>query len=285
MSGQTIGVVGAGTMGSGIAQLAAQHGFQVSLYDLNEELVNKGLGKISSSLARLVEKGKLSEQDRDETLARIRTITDLSEMKYVNVVIEAIVENMSVKQDMFRKLDAIMQPGVILATNTSSLSITQLAEATARPDRVAGMHFFNPAPVMKLVEVVRGLKSSDETIAELMELSRELGKEPIEVKKDTPGFIVNRIMVPQFIEAIRLVEEGVASPEDIDKAVTLGLNYPMGPFALQDYAGVDIGLNVMDYFYEEFKDSRFAAPLSLRRLIRAGRTGRKAGAGWYDYST
>ncbi|RUS45727.1 3-hydroxyacyl-CoA dehydrogenase family protein [Cohnella sp. AR92] len=283
MTRQTIGVVGAGTMGSGIAQLAAQKGFKVSLYDLNDALVNKGLNRIASSLAKLVDKGKLAEQDREETLARIQITSDVRDLQNVTVVIEAIVEDMQIKQDMFRKLDEILEPGVIIATNTSSLSITQLAEATARQDCVAGMHFFNPAPVMRLVEVVRGLKSSDETVSALMNLARELGKEPIEVKKDSPGFIVNRIMIPQFIEAIRLVEEGVATPEDIDKAVTLGLNYPMGPFALQDFAGVDIGLFVMDYFYDEFKDPRFAAPLSLRRLIRAGRTGRKAGAGWYDY--
>lgn len=283
MAGHTIGVVGAGTMGSGIAQLAAQRGFQVKLYDLNDELVNKGQNKISASLAKLVEKDKISEQDREKALNLIQVTTNLNDLKNVNVVIEAIVEDMQVKQEMFRKLDAILNADVIMATNTSSLSITQLAEATNRPERVAGMHFFNPAPIMKLVEVVRGLKSDDETIAALMNLARELGKEPIEVKKDSPGFIVNRIMIPQFIEAIRLVEEGVASPEDIDKAVTLGLNYPMGPFALQDFAGVDIGLHVMDYFHDEFKDARFAAPLSLRRLIRAGRTGRKAGAGWYDY--
>ena len=184
---------------------------------------------------------------------------------------------------MFRQLDQILKPEALIASNTSSMSITILAEATDRPDRVAGMHFFNPPQIMKLVEVIRGYKTSDDTIKKLKKLAIDLHKEPIEVKKDTPGFIVNRIMIPQFIEAIRLVEEGVATPEDIDKAVTLGLNYPMGPFTLQDYAGVDIGLHVMDYFYEEFKDSRFAAPLTLRNLVRAGRIGKKVGEGWYDY--
>jgi 3-hydroxybutyryl-CoA dehydrogenase len=284
MNERMIGIVGAGTMGSGIAQLAAQRGFRVCLYDMSDELVNKGLSRIAASLSRLVEKGKLTESERDTVLSNIEAASDLNRLQDAEVVIEAVVEDIEVKQETFRKLDAILKPEAILATNTSSLSITLIAESTARQDRVAGMHFFNPAPVMKLVEVVRGLKSSDDTIAALMGLARDLGKEPIEVKKDSPGFIVNRIMIPQFIEAIRLVEEGVASPEDIDKAVTLGLNYPMGPFALQDFAGVDIGLKVMDYFYEEFKDQRFAAPLSLRRLIRAGRLGKKAGAGWYDYS-
>lgn len=283
MSKRIVGVVGAGTMGGGIAQLAAQKGNEVILYDINAELVDKGLNRIIASLNKSVERGKLTENEKNAALSNIRATAELDQLKNASVIIEAVVENMAVKQEIFRKLDEILNPDALLATNTSSLSITQLAEATNRPDQVAGMHFFNPAPVMKLVEVVRGLKSSDETISALMEFARELGKEPIEVKKDSPGFIVNRIMVPQFIEAIRLVEEGVATPEDVDKAVTLGLNYPMGPFALQDFAGVDIGLHVMDYFYEEFKDSRFAAPLSLRRLIRAGRTGRKSGAGWYDY--
>lgn len=280
-----IGIVGAGTMGSGIAQLAAQKGFRVTLFDMNDELVNKGIGRIGAGLHKLVEKGKLPEAERELAMSRIEGTSDLSLLSDADVVIEAIVEDMDIKQEMFRRLDETLKPEAILATNTSSLSITSIAEATSRPDRVAGMHFFNPAPIMKLVEVVRGFKSSDETIAVLMNLARELGKEPIEVKKDSPGFIVNRIMIPQFIEAIRLLEEGVASAEDIDKAVTLGLNYPMGPFALQDFAGVDIGLHVMDYFYEEWKDDRFAAPISLRRLIRAGRLGRKSGAGWYDYNS
>lgn len=283
MNKQIIGVIGAGTMGGGIAQLAGQQGFEVILYDVNESLVAKGLERISGQMKKSVAKGKLTEVEMGEALARIKGVSDLSELSPASVVIEAVIENMEIKQEIFRKLDDILQPEVIVATNTSSLSITALAETTKRQDKFAGMHFFNPAPVMKLVEVVRGLKSSDETITTLLNLARSFGKEPIEVKKDSPGFIVNRIMIPQFIEAIRLAEEGVASPEDIDKAVTLGLNYPMGPFALQDFAGVDIGLHVMDYFYEEFKDDRFAAPLSLRRLIRAGRSGKKAGAGWYDY--
>jgi 3-hydroxybutyryl-CoA dehydrogenase len=284
MSRRIIGVVGAGTMGSGIAQLAAQQGFEVVLYDLSDDLAAKGLNRIAAAMGRSVEKGRMTEEDKNAALSRIRTASDLESLRNGSVVIEAVVENMAVKKEIFAKLDALLGPDAIMATNTSSLSITELAEATKRPDRVAGMHFFNPAPVMKLVEVVRGLKSSDDTIAGLMALARELGKEPIEVKKDSPGFIVNRIMIPQFIEAIRLVEEGVATPEDVDKAVRLGLNYPMGPFELQDFAGVDIGLHVMDYFYDEFKDERFAAPLSLRRLIRAGRTGKKSGAGWYDYT-
>lgn len=284
MTQTVIGVVGAGTMGSGIAQLAAQKGYCVTLFDINESLVQNGYKRIESALTKLIDKGKLTESDKDATLSRIQTTCALKDLSSVNVVIEAVVEDLKVKQDIFRQLDELLSPEVILATNTSSLSITSLAEVTKQPERIAGMHFFNPAPVMKLIEVVRGYKSSDETIATLMQLSRDLGKEPIEVKKDSPGFIVNRLMIPHLIEAIRLLEEGVASAEDIDKAITLGLNYPMGPFALQDFAGVDIGLHVMDYFYEEFKDDRFAAPISLRRLVRAGRLGKKTGAGWYDYN-
>ncbi|MED4601199.1 3-hydroxyacyl-CoA dehydrogenase family protein [Paenibacillus validus] len=284
MNERIIGVVGAGTMGSGIAQLAAQKGFRVVLYDMNDELVHKGKGRIASILARLVEKGKLTEADKETTLANIEATSDLTRMEQAHVVIEAIVEDMKIKQDMFRQLDAVLGPEAILATNTSSLSITSIAQATKRADRVAGMHFFNPAPIMKLVEVVRGYNTSDDTVATLMGLARDFGKEPIEVKKDSPGFIVNRVMIPQFVEAMRLVEEGVATMEDVDKAVKLGLNYPMGPFELQDFAGVDIGLHVLDYFYEEFKDDRFAAPQSLKRVVRAGRLGKKTGAGWYDYN-
>lgn len=180
-------------------------------------------------------------------------------------------------------MDQITSDHVILATNTSSMSITEIASATNRPERVAGMHFFNPAQIMKLVEVVRGYKTSDETVVELKEFAKKLNKEPVEVKKDTPGFIVNRIMIPQFIEAIKLLEEGVATAEDIDKAVTLGLNYPMGPFTLQDFAGVDIGYYVMEYMKNEFNDNRFAPPMLLKQLVRAGRLGRKTGAGFYDY--
>ncbi|WP_400162412.1 3-hydroxyacyl-CoA dehydrogenase family protein [Brevibacillus sp. TJ4] len=280
----TVGVVGAGSMGSGIANLAAMSGFHVILQDLEEKFLQSALGRIDSFLVKSVSKGKMTEAEKAEVMGRIQVTTQLEEMKRADIVIEAVIENMEVKKSVFARLDEIVPDHVILATNTSSMSITAIAEATKRPERVAGMHFFNPAQIMKLVEVVRGYKTSDETVEEIKAFSKRLNKEPVVVKKDTPGFIVNRIMVPQFIEAIRLLEEGVASAEDIDKAVTLGLNYPMGPFALQDYGGVDVGLHVMDYFYEEFKDSRFAAPLLIRQLVRAGRLGKKTGAGFYDYS-
>ncbi|MEW9670500.1 3-hydroxyacyl-CoA dehydrogenase family protein [Ammoniphilus sp. 3BR4] len=279
-----IGVAGAGTMGGGIAHLAAMKGFKVILWDMNDDLLNRCLDRMNTFMDKSIQRGKMTEEEKRETLERIQTTTELELLEPANLVIEAIIEDLGAKKEMFSRLDKILKPDAIIATNTSSMSITVIAEATKRQDRVAGMHFFNPAQIMKLVEVVRGFKTSDGTVSTLMHISRELGKEAIEVKKDSPGFIVNRIMTPQFIEAIRLVEEGVATPEDIDKAVKLGLNYPMGPFELQDFAGVDIGLHVMDYFYEEFKDDRFAAPLSLKRLIQAGRLGKKTGAGWYDYN-
>lgn len=284
MSKVTVGVVGSGTMGGAIAHLAALSGFSVIVRDVQDAFLQKAKERMENFMEKSISKGKMTTEQAAEVLERVTFTTNLEDLKAAGVVIEAIIEDLEAKKEVFAELDKIMPADAILATNTSSMSITVIAEATKRPDRVAGMHFFNPPQIMKLVEVVRGYKTSDETVATLMELARQLGKEPIEVKKDSPGFIVNRIMIPQFIEAIRLAEEGVASLEDIDKAVKLGLNYPMGPFELQDFAGVDIGLYVMDYFYEEFKDNRFAAPMYIRQLVRAGRNGKKTGAGFYDYN-
>lgn len=280
---KTIGVVGAGTMGGGIAHLAASSGLSVLLYDLNDQILETAHNRMNKLMNNRISKGKMTEADKAEVLSRIQFTTDLSRLGVVDFAIEVVIEEMSAKKQIFKQLDQILRADVILASNTSSMSITELAQSTDRQEKVVGMHFFNPPQVMKLVEVVRGYQTSDETVAQIRELCSLLGKEPVEVKKDSPGFIVNRIMVAQFIEAIRLVEEGVATPEDIDKAVTLGLNYPMGPFTLQDFAGVDIGLYVMDYLYNEYKDNRFAAPMAIRRIVRAGRLGKKTGAGWYDY--
>lgn len=281
---KTVGVVGAGSMGSGIANMAAMSGFQVILRDIEEKYLQTGLNRMDKFMAKSVARGKMTEEQKQATLARIRTTTDMNDMKEADIVIEAVIEDLDLKKEVFSQLDKIVREDVILATNTSSMSITMIASATRRPERIAGLHFFNPAQIMKLVEVVRGYGTSDETVEQLKEFSKALTKEPIEVKKDTPGFIVNRIMIPQFIEAIKLLEEGVATAEDIDKAVTLGLNYPMGPFTLQDYAGVDIGLHVMEYLKDEFNDDRFAPPLLIKQLVRAGRVGQKAGAGFYDYN-
>lgn len=284
MNNFKIGVVGSGTMGGGIAHLAALSGFQVIVCDIEQNFLDNALQRMQSFMDKSIAKGRMTAEEKEAVLGRVTCATNLEEMKEVDIVIEAIIEDLEAKKELFTQLDRIVPENTILATNTSSMSITVIAEATNRQERVAGLHFFNPPQIMKLVEVVRGYKTSDDTVQKLMELSRQLGKEPIEVKKDTPGFIVNRVMIPQFIEAIRLVEEGVASYEDVDKAVKLGLNYPMGPFELQDFAGVDIGLLVMDYFYEEFKDDRFAAPMSIRQIVRAGRLGKKTGAGFYDYN-
>jgi 3-hydroxybutyryl-CoA dehydrogenase len=284
MSDLTIGVAGAGTMGGAIAHLAALSGCKLVLYDLEDKFLDNAVERMEKSMDKRIAKGKMTEEQKAEVLERVIRTTDLTGMGQAQIVIEAIIEDLEAKKNIFRQLDGVLSDEAIIASNTSSMSITVIAEAADRQDRVAGMHFFNPPQVMKLVEVVRGYKTSDDTVQKLKDLAVNFGKEPIEVKKDSPGFIVNRVMIPQFIEAIRLVEEGVATPEDVDKAVTLGLNYPMGPFALQDYAGVDIGLHVMDYFYEEFKDDRFAAPLSLRRLVQAGRLGKKTGSGWHNYN-
>lgn len=283
MTIQTIGVVGAGSMGSGIANLAAMNGFQVILRDIEERYLDSAIQRMDQFMSKSVARGKMTEEQKQEALGRIKTTTNLELMADADVVIEAVIENMELKKSIFAELDRIVPEGVILATNTSSMSITEIAAATNRPERVAGMHFFNPAQLMKLVEVVRGFNTSDETVEELKGLSERLSKVPVEVKKDSPGFIVNRIMVPQFIEAIKLLEEGVASAEDIDKAVTLGLNYPMGPFTLQDFAGVDIGYHVMNYFKEEFNSDQYAPPMLLKQMMRARRYGKKAGAGFYDY--
>lgn len=283
MTIKTVGIVGAGAMGSGIANLAASCGFNVILRDVEQRFLDNGLSRIDKFMSKSIERGKLTEVEKEEILSRIHTTTEIEDFSTADIVIEAIVENIDAKKSVFAELDRIVSENVIIATNTSSMSITEIASATNRPDRVAGMHFFNPAQLMKLVEIVRGFDTSDETIEELKEFAQQLKKEPVVVNKDTPGFIVNRIMTPQFIEAIKLLEEGVASAEDIDKAVTLGLNYPMGPFTLQDYAGVDIGYYVMEYMAKEFNDNRFAPPMLLKQMMRAGRYGRKSGAGFYDY--
>jgi 3-hydroxybutyryl-CoA dehydrogenase len=280
---KTVGVVGAGSMGSGIANLAAISGYKVILRDVEQRFLDKGLTRINQFMEKSVSKRKLTKEEKTEVLGKIHSTTDLEALNEADIVIEAIIENLDAKKSVFAELDRIVPEGVILTTNTSSMSITEIASATNRPERVAGLHFFNPAQLMKLVEVVRGYNTSDETVEELKAFSKTLMKEPVVVNKDIPGFIVNRIMIPQFIEAIRLLEEGVASAEDIDKAVKLGLNYPMGPFELQDYAGVDIGYYVMEYMAKEFNDTRFAPPMLMKQLMRANRLGRKTKAGFYDY--
>ncbi|MDA8335301.1 MAG: 3-hydroxyacyl-CoA dehydrogenase family protein [Peptococcaceae bacterium] len=283
MTIEKIGVLGSGAMGSGIAQVAAAAGIQVVLKDVDLSVVEKARGRIGAFLQKSEEKGRLAAGERDRILARIQPTDRLEDMAGVDMVIEAIIEDLAEKQKAFAALSRLTRPDVILASNTSSMSITLLARATDRPELVAGMHFFNPPPLMRLVEVIRGFYTSDACVARIKEVAQAMGKSCVEVKKDSPGFVVNRILLAQFAEAIRLVEEGVATPEDIDQAVRLGLNYPMGPFELQDFTGVDICYYVMEYFLREFQETRWNPPQSLKALIRAGRLGRKTGAGWYDH--
>lgn len=278
-----IGVLGAGTMGGGIAHTAARAGFDVYLFDAKAGQADRALEAIGSRMTRAVSQGKETQMDVTATLSRIHVIQTLDAFSDVEAAIEAVVEVMAVKKEAFANLDHLLPPDALLASNTSSFSITELAQVTGRASRVVGMHFFNPAPVMKLVEVVRGEDTSDRTLDEASAIARQMGKETVLVQKDTPGFVVNRVLMPLFIEAMRILEEGVATPEDIDKAVKLGLNHPMGPLTLADLTGLDVDLNVMDYMFEETKDRRFAAPLVLRRLVRAGRLGRKTGRGFYQY--
>lgn len=278
-----IGVLGAGSMGGGIAHLAAVKGLDVILCDVEQRFVDGAVQRIAGFLDKNVAKQKMTVEEKDAALQRITTTTNMEDLASVPLVIEAIFEDMDIKKTAFQKLDQICGPETIIASNTSSMSITTLAAATSRPDRVVGMHFFNPPLVMRLVEVIRGYYTSDETVARVSDVSRAMGKTPVEVKKDTPGFIVNRIMMPQFLEAVRIAEEGIASIEDIDTAVKLGLNYPMGPFELMDFTGVEISVHVSDYFVEEYKDMKWNAPQLLKNIVRAGRLGKKTGAGWYDY--
>ncbi|MDA8346019.1 MAG: 3-hydroxyacyl-CoA dehydrogenase family protein [Thermaerobacter sp.] len=280
---KTVGVVGAGTMGSGIAHVAAQSGCSVIIAEAQESQLERAQKYIGEINRRNVEKGRLSEAQAEEMMGRMRFVQDLSALSAADICIEAIYEDLEAKKEVFRQLDKIARPGVILATNTSSMSITEIGRATARPERTVGLHFFNPAQVMKLVEVVRGYYTSDETMQEAQAFAQALGKTAIAVQKDQPGFVVNRVLMPLLAEACKVVEEGVATVEDVDTAVKLGLNHPMGPFTLLDFTGIDVCYAVMEYFYREFGDPAYKPPLLLHQLVRAGRMGKKSGAGFYEY--
>jgi len=282
---KTIGVVGAGTMGNGIAQVAAIAGYNVIMSDIEDRFVQGGIKNVDRFLAKSVEKGKMSADEKNAVMGRIKGTVKLEDMKDADFVVEVILEKMDLKKQVFKQLDEITRKDIVLSTNTSSMSVTEIATATARPDKVVGMHFFNPVPLMRLVEVIRGLRTSDETAALTMDLSKKLGKEPVEVKVDVPGFLANRLMIAVAIEAIRLYEQGIASKEDVDKAAKLGLNYPMGPFELMDLTGLDINLNVMDYFHKELpQEVKWDPPLAIKNMVKAGLLGRKTGAGWYTYN-
>ncbi len=280
---ERMAVIGAGQMGSGIAQVAAQAGVDVVLADATPELARKGVERIGAALAKLVEKGKTTAGDRSALLARIKAADQLEDCARAQLLIEAIVENEQVKKELFRKADALLPPDAILASNTSSISITALAAATKRPDRVVGMHFMNPPPVMQLIEIVRGLQTSDATYRAVVELARSFGKTTV-TSKDMPGFIVNRILIPLLNEACFALEEGLASAEDIDTAVKLGLNHPMGPLTLADFIGLDTCLYIAEVLHRGLGDDKYRPAPLLRQYVAAGWLGRKTGRGFHVYS-
>jgi 3-hydroxybutyryl-CoA dehydrogenase len=280
---KSVGVVGCGLMGSGIVELIAKNGYPVVVREINDDFLNKGLERIKGSLARAVDRNKLSAADRDAAWARIKGTTDMADLAGVDLAIEAAIESLELKKSIFKELEHVTRPDVILASNTSSLAVIEMASMTKRPDKVLGLHFFNPVPVMPLLEMVRTFLTSEETYQAARKFGEGLGKQVI-VSKDAPGFIVNALLIPYLLDAVRMYENGFATKEDIDTGIRLGLNHPMGPLTLLDFVGLDTTLFIADEMYKELKDSRFAAPALLRRMVTAGYMGRKSGKGFYDYA-
>lgn len=283
MNIKTVGVIGAGTMGNGIAQVFAASGFTVIMQDIAEASLEHGVATISGSLDRLLKKEKITDADKQATLSRISTTTDLGSLAEVDLVVEAASENLEIKSKIFQQLDQVCKPDAILASNTSSISLTRIARETKRPDKVIGMHFMNPVPVMKLIEVIRALQTSDETYTTIDELSRQIGKVPVEVN-DNPGFISNRILLPMINEAIFALQEGVAKAEAIDEIMKLGMAHPMGPLELADLIGLDTCLSIMEVLHDGLGDSKYRACPLLRKMVDAGYLGRKTGQGFYTYN-
>ena len=284
MTNETVGVVGAGTMGNGIAQVAARAGFKVVMRDVTEEFLKRGLQSIDKSLQRDVDKERLSSEEKLATIERITPVTDLEALRSASIVIEAATEDLKIKTEIFAALDQITSPETILASNTSSISISRIAAATKRPEKVIGMHFMNPVPVMKLVEVIRGLATSDETYNRVRHFSEQLGKTALDCH-DSPGFVSNRVLMPMINEAIFTLYEGVATRESIDGIMKLGMNHPMGPLTLADFIGLDVCLAIMNVLYEGFGDSKYRACPLLKQYVDAGWLGRKTGRGFYEYSS
>jgi 3-hydroxybutyryl-CoA dehydrogenase len=280
----TIGVIGAGTMGAGIAQVAASAGYQVALIDTTDELVQRGVDKVDAGLQRLVDKNALTTNDRDAALSRISGSVDVPSLRNANLVIEAVIESLDIKRAVFAEVDRVVSEGAILASNTSSISITALAACVSHPERFAGMHFFNPVPVLPLVEVVRGLQTDDDTVVTIQKVARTMGKTPIAVA-DMPGFAANRILVPMINEAIFAVADGVASAVDIDEVMKLGASHQMGPLALADLIGLDVCLHIMEVLHQDFGDDKYRPAPLLRQMVAAGLLGRKSGIGFHQYDS
>ncbi len=280
---QTVGVIGCGLMGSGIAQVCAQAGYKTIVREVNDDLLKKGLDKIEGFLSKSVEKGKLTAEQKQTIMSNLVGTTSLSALKDADLIIEAAIENIDLKKELFGELDKLCPSHTIFASNTSSLTITEMAAATKRPDRFVGLHFFNPVPLMKLVEVVRTIATSQQSFDAAFAFAKTLGKEPIACK-DNSGFVVNLLLVPYLIDAIRALENGVASVEDIDKGMVLGCGYPMGPLTLLDFVGLDTTLYIANIMFEEYRDSKYAPPPLLRKMVLAGYLGKKSGKGFYDYS-